>query len=326
MKHMPRSCRFALVLLASGVALLSTSRVDAYCRALTQAPPKEFDQTVSCFEGSAEARQLYWLNDCVGYSLQQNASQEIDLASATEAAAQAFAAWRAVDCGGGAHPSIDATHDMGPVGCDKVEYNNRQPNQHVILLRDGAWPYPGSANTLGLTTLRPDPLSGEVFDADIEINAPAVAQEAALNSAVSLQSVLLHEIGHYLGLAHSTDSDAVMFAFYKPVSMALTQDDIDGICAIYPPDGTRSTSAGSVPKAACDPTPRHGFSAQCSVPGADVADPAPTASTGGCSLASGQLGGARQPASALGNWGFWPGMAVVLSAIGARVRSRKKFA
>ncbi|KZV56464.1 metalloendoprotein 1-like [Dorcoceras hygrometricum] len=53
---------------------------------------------------------------------------------------------------------------------------------------------------------------------------------------VDVQSVALHELGHILGLGHSYDQNAVMFAYfgYGMTKRHLTQDDIDGIRALYP--------------------------------------------------------------------------------------------
>lgn len=50
---------------------------------------------------------------------------------------------------------------------------------------------------------------------------------------VSLQQVALHEIGHLLGLAHSSDPKSVMYAYYNPASYRLSQDDIAGVNALY---------------------------------------------------------------------------------------------
>ena len=48
-----------------------------------------------------------------------------------------------------------------------------------------------------------------------------------------LLNVAIHEIGHLLGLSHSQEQEAIMFAFYSPDRASLAQDDIDGIRALY---------------------------------------------------------------------------------------------
>jgi hypothetical protein len=97
-------------------------------------------------------------------------------------------------------------------------------------------------------------------------------------------SIVTHETGHFLGMAHSDDYHATMYAQYSPGDEAmrsLTVDDTTGICSIYHPDGTRSVatavaSSGSLAELTCDPTPRHGFTSQCM-------------SSGGCSIGAGNV-------------------------------------
>jgi hypothetical protein len=50
---------------------------------------------------------------------------------------------------------------------------------------------------------------------------------------VDLLTVAAHEIGHTLGLAHSDDPGALMFAAYSGPHRSLSEDDIAGIQAIY---------------------------------------------------------------------------------------------
>jgi peptidoglycan hydrolase-like protein with peptidoglycan-binding domain len=50
---------------------------------------------------------------------------------------------------------------------------------------------------------------------------------------IDLESVCLHELGHSLGLGHSSDTNAVMHAFYSGILRNLQADDIAGIQTIY---------------------------------------------------------------------------------------------
>jgi hypothetical protein len=52
-------------------------------------------------------------------------------------------------------------------------------------------------------------------------------------TGIDLATVALHELGHGLGLRHSSVPSAVMFASYDGARRELTRDDIDGIRAIY---------------------------------------------------------------------------------------------
>jgi len=54
-----------------------------------------------------------------------------------------------------------------------------------------------------------------------------------IGTTYDLFTVAAHEIGHSLGLGHSTNSRAVMFSTYVGMMIALYSDDINGIKAIY---------------------------------------------------------------------------------------------
>jgi hypothetical protein len=265
---------------------LAPSSAHAYCRQVNVDTPQDYDPAESgCFEPQG-AEYVYWSNLCVGYSLQKDASPKYaTLEQATRLAAQAFQAWSSVKCPGGGSPSITASNN-GPADCTAVQYNDYQPNQHVIVFRDDAWPHADTSNTLGKTNLRVGLETGRIFDADIEINSSdyvLAVDRAPQEGEFDLASIMTHEVGHFLGLAHSANKDAVMATKYHIGSTVPTQDDVDGICKIYPPDGTRNTSSGFVAGEACDAAPENGFGAGCGDP--DAGPPAMTmdATHPGCS-------------------------------------------
>lgn len=58
----------------------------------------------------------------------------------------------------------------------------------------------------------------------------------ALANAFDVETVALHEIGHILGLQHTTVAGAVMFPSVSSnsTSRALQPDDLAGIRSLYP--------------------------------------------------------------------------------------------
>lgn len=240
--------------------------------------------TITPDECCTSGLPLYWKNACVGYDIQQNASDQVSYDDAAQAIALAFTKWTGATCptddSGQSRASIDV-RDLGPVECDQVQYNKDGPNQHVIIFDDNAWPHDDSNNTLALTTVTFDSTTGEIYDADMEINTAQqtlTVHDPIPADGYDFASIVTHETGHFLGMAHSGDTAATMYAHYRQGATSmrnLTQDDIEGICSIYPPDGNRNVGdGGTVPEDSCDPTPRHGFSSSCA-----------TATSSGCSIA-----------------------------------------
>ena len=183
------------------------------------------------------------------------------------------------DCGGDA-PSIDVRM-IGPIACGLSEYNQKASNANVVIFREDDWPFVGAENAIGLTTTRFDKGTGELWDADIELNA--FSETLSIGDPVSgadLLSVLTHEAGHFLGLSHSPDETATMKLTYDPERdgtsfRSLAQDDVAGICTVYPP-------ARKAPTSSCEN--RHGFSEECG------ADQPPRSESQGCSISAARPG------------------------------------
>jgi MYXO-CTERM domain-containing protein len=240
------------------LALLSfAGSADAYCRTST-CGSSECEIDPDCGFCLIGGKPLYWPRGCVSYSVHEGGSKrrQIDAETTRRIVEAAFARWIGVACGTGT-PGI-MVYDFGLVSCDKQEYNQDEPNANLWVHRDDEWPYISGGQTLALTTLTFNVETGEIYDADVEINSfenPLTISDTDVGT--DLESIIVHEAGHFLGLSHSCDGQATMFANYvfgETKLRSLEADDIAGICAIYPPGkDTRG----------CNPTPRHGFSREC---------------------------------------------------------------
>lgn len=283
-------------------AMLWAGRAAAYCREVSVGPPSNYDPaTRGCFGTSpdgglvtARAAEdgglvigpdgrlvttdvdagvtlfpLFWRNQCFSYSFQRKGSKYIAASDAARVAARAFDTWSHAACPDGP-PNIVA--DPYPVvDCDDLP---SQAHNNAILFRDDGWPYDDGENAIGYTTLTVGTKTGEIYGADIEINTfgftivadlPANTDDAGAGNGpiLDLETILTHEAGHFLGLAHSANPSAVMYAHYQPGTTALTPDDIAGICSIYPSDGTRETGRGPILAGPCNPAPPLGFVTAC---------------------------------------------------------------
>lgn len=282
---------------ALGSSALLSSHGFAYCLTNTCDTKKEVcpnEPGTQCITGG---HSLYWASSIVTWSIQKDGSLLDGISAETlrEVVENAFDRWEAADCGDGQHPKIrlEAYPPQDPfIVCAKPEYNQDQPNANVITFHDSTWPYEESgAETLALTTVYFNPNTGEIYDANVEINSNQ--QTFALNDAqyptVDLNSVLTHELGHFLGLSHSQLPTATMFSHYEESMKILDADDVAGICASLPPD--RATTDSDLP--------RHGFSGDCSVP------------EKGC--CSSTIGGPSPSGQGLGGWAFGLGLCALLS-------------
>jgi hypothetical protein len=238
-------------------ALVHASPTAAYCRTNTceqdlQNPDCLIELETGCLTGG---EWLYWNKSCIAFSVQAEASplRHIDYESAVADIGAAMAVWGEADCGG---QKVAMTPHLFPaVACTEAEYNTEGPNANTWVFRDEAWPYEDDGLTLALTSVWFNVKTGEIYDADVELNSYSATFSA--EQGATLREVATHEAGHFYGLAHSADPHAIMYASYSMlmgISETLTEDDRRGICAAYPP-------GPEVP--ACDPTPRHGFSPHC---------------------------------------------------------------
>jgi len=256
---LPRAAAAAFALAISAHCAHSA----AYCLTYTCDTKKEdcpIDSQTGCNVGG---KPLYWASSVVSFDVQQDGSKRQDISAdqLNAVVTSAFQRWVNAVCEDGNHPGISLA-DFGKVACEKPEYNKSQPNQNVITFHDSEWPYKNTgAETLALTTVFFNPDTGEIYDANIELNSYdanfVIGTKQADSEHDDLNAVLTHEIGHFLGLSHSSVGDATMYQSYQLGMTTLEQDDVDAICASLPFD--RATADPGHPPG----MPRHGFSREC---------------------------------------------------------------
>lgn len=267
----------------AGVVVFTVPDASAFCRTYTartkdKLSPPDYDASeTGCWTPEGEV-PIFWRNACVGYSMQASGSSKISYEDASNAVSLAFTRWTGATCPtdgtGRSRASIDV-RDLGPAECAVVEYKSNVANQNVIIFRDRDWAY--GESVLGLTTVNYNPENGEIFNADMELNTQDMNPLAVRvgktegdpveHDEYDFLSVVTHEAGHFLGMAHSDVAGATMYARYdrgQTNMRYLSPDDINGICYVYRPDGTRAVLNHYETQAPqCDPTPRGGYSSKC---------------------------------------------------------------
>lgn len=172
----------------------------------------------------------------IGYHF-DNLTARIDPATLQGQIGQAFAEWMKY-----------AKITIAPVA------ETAQPRAADLLFATYAhgdgYPFDGPGGVLA-HTFYPAPLNNEPLAGDMHFDD---SENWGVGTGVDIFSVALHEAGHALGLAHSTDPNAVMYAYYHQAT-GLTADDIAAIQALYGAPSTAPAPPLPVPTQPVRPSP-----------------------------------------------------------------------
>lgn len=198
-----------------------------------------WEREMSCYVGEdcpegQEPLPTYWDEPCISFHLNEVGTTLMDFGVVREVVKASIAAWDL-----GERTSLKAFY-AGETNEDRIGYNPYiKENTNIITFRDTDWE--GSRAVMAYTSVTSRISTGEIFDADLELNSQYYKFGVVTENnkgVVDLQNTVTHELGHVFGLDHSDDETATMYwvadagdTFMRD----LAPDDIEGIMTVYPP-------------------------------------------------------------------------------------------
>jgi len=215
-----------ILLLGWVVGLTSPAMVEAFQRETTDDPDCVESTGVNC---PHHGIPLAWRSMPVRYFINSDFSG-LSFSTVQGAVQPAFSSWQAASGNG-------ITFEFG--GRSRAGADG-QDGKNTISWR----PLTNARDTFGQTIITFFTNSGEIIDADTELNASfqfgvlPPNQHDPSNPIVDVQAVITHEAGHVLGLDHENTLGPQVVMFFSDTSgdstrRALTADDVAGVRDIY---------------------------------------------------------------------------------------------
>lgn len=131
-------------------------------------------------------------------------------------------------------PSLD-----GGTGVGLLRLFTLQDSINNVAFIGSKWS--DGSQTLGVTIRATIVGQSEITDADMKLNNNVTWSNSGAFNTFDVESVVLHEAGHFIGLDHSNTVSSVMYPSVAPgeIKRTLAQIDIQDTCQVYP--GTPGT-------------------------------------------------------------------------------------
>jgi hypothetical protein len=208
---------------------------------------------------------LSWRKLPIQYRFHAPGSAKLDMDRAREAVRRAFQTWSNVTCHG-KRTSLRFEEGDDIPGKAPLAGNGPANVSLGIYFRDDGWPYDDGQESLALTNQKYGMINGYIDYSDIEVNMTSRTfrlsdGEKSATPGIDFQAVITHEVGHYVGFAHSNVDGAIMAPSYcqsagrcgtsTDAARALGDDDIAAVCALYPPSGIAGVAYDDPSAASC---------------------------------------------------------------------------
>ena len=183
---------------------------------------------------------LRWYAAAATVTFDQASPGAVDAELTRGRVVEAFNAWSALACDATASPfRFIFGQALSGSAVGYAEEAGASNENLVTWVRDKpSWAH--AQDILALTTLTFDRATGEIYDADMELNEAYFAfSDAPDDAQADLLSTVAHEAGHFLGLDHSDLTSSTMYKRSPLGEISkrdLTADDIGGYCALYGPE------------------------------------------------------------------------------------------
>ena len=142
-------------------------------------------------------------------------------------------------------------------------------NHNIVTWLENSWPYGGGTIAITWTLFFTD---GQVVEADILMNGEDYFWTTQNSGgATDVEGIIAHESGHFLGLDHTTDTTATMFASVVQGDTSLrslSSDDTAGVQSVY----GSSPSSGAQFDGECEAGGGGGEGCGCSLSGPPVTE------------------------------------------------------
>ena len=196
-------------------------------------PARAFERATVTGDPSTE---LAWPRRDLDVRLAADTSGDVAPGPLREAVERSFATWS----GAGGCTDVEIFEGGAVTGLESNLMGGDHDGENRIVFREEAWPADLGPETLAITTLVYRRSTGEILDADIDVNGVdhTWSVDAVPPAGASdVENTMTHEVGHLLGFAHAPEPASTMYAradLGDVTKRDLDADDVSAVCYVYP--------------------------------------------------------------------------------------------